>query len=80
MIKSLTLRQSWLLPATLFIVAGLPAKTLILPVEAIVDSGQLSAEDFEKNTLALISLDRCPMRKDGMCAIPMKTCAITLGH
>ena len=48
MIKSLTLRQSWLLPATLFIVAGLPAKTLILPVEAIVDSGQLSAEDFKK--------------------------------
>ncbi len=38
----------WLMAAALFLTLNLAAKTLILPVEAITDSGTLSADDFSK--------------------------------
>ncbi len=49
MINRFTLKPIWLLmAAAIFMALNLSAKTLILPVEAITDSGTLSAEDFRK--------------------------------
>ena len=49
MINRFTLNPIWLLmAAAIFMALNLSAKTLILPIEAITDSGTLSAEDFRK--------------------------------
>lgn len=49
MINRFTLNPIWwLMAAVLFLALNLSALTLILPVEAITDSGTLSAEDFRK--------------------------------